>query len=178
MDNIATLCQADESQPTFGSGAECITTPSVVFAISKYYDLQDRPEFDVVPEGQNITIDDLLAYYLQQQQRIGSNFKITNQLDMNTNLTDPETNQVVQNNVPAKLVEYTYTTEFDTVNNKPDRIALVMLTVLSDPDTGKATGFDVFWRAGDTALRSKSPCKRRRFSARHINQFTIAQASI
>ena len=82
---------------------------------------------------------------------------------MNTNLTDPETNQVVQNNVPAKLVEYTYTTEFDTVNNKPDRIALVMLTVLVILILEKQQDWMYVGGAGDATLRSKSPCKRRRF---------------
>jgi hypothetical protein len=54
-----------------------------------------------------------------------------------------ETNEIVANNVPVKIVEYTYASQVTRANNLPNEIKLMLFAVYNDPESDEAMGYAV-----------------------------------
>jgi hypothetical protein len=74
-----------------------------------YDRLGHRPEFEVVEDPLDITLDDFLAFMTEKMQERGyTNITVVNATDISINVTSPEDSNTTISAVPAKQVEITY----------------------------------------------------------------------
>jgi hypothetical protein len=81
-------------------------------------------------------------------------------MDLTTNLIDPETNRTISNNVPVKIVEYTYTIGSALLGDLRNVVKLVMLVVHNDPNNNEARAYklDVWMdEEGTTDIETAPP---------------------
>ena len=74
-----------------------------------YDRLGHRPEFEVIEDPLDITLDDFLAFMTEKMQERGyTNITVVNATDISINITSPEDSDTTIRTVPAKQVEITY----------------------------------------------------------------------
>ena len=102
----------------------------------------------VIDASGTITTDDLLAFELEQARGapIGDPFANTNiqvisETDRTTNLVDAETDEVIDNDVHVKEVQYTYRSYVSEANNLPvpDEIRTRLFAVYNNPEGNEDT---------------------------------------
>jgi hypothetical protein len=145
-ETVAHLCPETIAEPVIGGEYKCpVIADPIMIGISKYhFDLPIMQQFaDIIQSGGNITTHDLLAYTLQEERGRGGSFDVTvvSEIDRTTNLVDPETNETITNNVPVKIVEYTYSSQVTRANNLPNEIKLMLFAVYNDPESDEVAGY-------------------------------------
>jgi hypothetical protein len=141
FDFLGAICPQEDALPKIGGLHDCISSPADSIIIIAYPNLHTRAEFaPVINQGKNITIDDIIAYDIEQRKKMlpnpdeASSMSIEGQTDRTVNVVDPNTNQIVQT-VPAREVIYGLPATFgDSV------VATHSLIVLADNGN---TGYSV-----------------------------------
>jgi hypothetical protein len=100
---LAVFCPRDQALPSIGGKFDCSETKGGV-PIYRFTHLEDKAEFSGI---ENITLDDLLAYFIETQlrgdNRFGPNFK---------DIEIVEKTDTKVGSLPAQLVELTYKGRF------------------------------------------------------------------
>jgi hypothetical protein len=155
LDTAARLCPETCSLLT-------ILDPTIMIDVSKYYfDLESTQQFaDIIQAGGNITTEDLMNYTMERAVTVGRDVRIVSEMDLTTNLIDPATNRTISNNVPVKIVEYTYTIGSQLLGDLRNVVKLVMLVVHNDPSNNEARAYklDVWMdEEGTTDIETAPP---------------------
>jgi hypothetical protein len=128
---IAMLCLENEALPGIGGEYNCqaANTTDVIF-ISKWSDLQSRPEFQNSSSNIIPTTNDLVALWIQHLQNISSSqIKIENTTDIDeftriVNMTSEYFNVDVKSRIMFALSQ-DRNTGYSIINNIPSNILLV-----------------------------------------------------
>jgi hypothetical protein len=142
----ANFCPGDTAIPVVGGGSECPIVPNpIVISVTNYhFDLDVMVEFaDIIERGGDITTRDLWAFEMLQERTRSSDLTVTNETDRTTNLIDSETGEVIANNIPEKIVEFTSKSAGAQPNWPPDDTDLRMFVVFNDPNSDEVTAFHV-----------------------------------
>jgi plastocyanin len=106
---FAIVCPESQALPAVGGLHNCEEAETSLYII-KDWRLNEKPEFSIYAEGNvsQITIDDYVAYRVQQAGEFGGDVKLVNNTDKAVNVvfTNSPTNETVT--TPGKLVEFTY----------------------------------------------------------------------
>jgi plastocyanin len=131
---LVELCPQDQTLPQIGGGSICPDGVQDGISVYRFGYLQSQPAFaDVVAAGnRNITISDLLAYFIQfMEEKAGySNFGVVQNVDRDVSVIDAQTNEIVSTTT-GKFIEMTMTDDSGISGN--DFAFLVMGT---DGNTG------------------------------------------
>jgi plastocyanin len=131
---LAIICPQEEALPGIGGLNSCEQAGRSV-TIWRYLDLGSRPEFAVITNPANISINDLSAFIIRNLQEDDfSNIRITNTTDLTINMTSAEDPNTTVRTVPAEFVEMTYQGRFafeDTRNYN------ILALVAEAPETGQ-----------------------------------------
>ena len=157
---LAQLCPEKEQQqqapPNAGtntsignsgiSNNSCRGAQKEVIHIVRYPDLDTRLLSNNVTSD-NMTVDNVLAYYLHKLHEVGyREIQIVNSTEMALNLTNPQTNQTIAT-LPAKLVEMTYRTNFAPTEIRRGYL-ISTATTATLPNVGTAKGYTIFYEGG------------------------------
>lgn len=106
---LVELCPEDQTLPQIGGENICPDGIQDGVSVFRFGYLQSQPAFaGVVAANTNITVSDLLAYFIQfMEERAGySNFGVVQNIDRDVNILDSQTNEVVSTTT-GKFIEMT-----------------------------------------------------------------------
>ena len=131
------------------SNNSCRGAQKEVIHIVRYPDLDTRLLSNNVTSD-NMTVDNVLAYYLHKLQEVGyRDIQIVNSTETTLNLTNPQTNQTIAK-LPVKLVEMTYRTNFAPTEIRRGYL-ISTATTATLPNVGTTKGYTIFYEGGPVA---------------------------
>ena len=147
----AVICPQQEAM--LSNGGRLYSCGQSNNSVKILYDrLGHRPEFEVVEDPLDITLDDFLAFMTEKMQERGyANLTVVNATDISINVTSPENSTTIRT-VPAKQVEITY----QPGNGLPEVSSFsILATIPEAPQPGlrqTLSGYSVTYQAPTTTI--------------------------
>jgi hypothetical protein len=141
---LAELCPQTGAMPQIGGGYVCSPSEEQSrVSIFSYANLTSRPEFaSIVSSGQNITISDFVALWIQQSTTEGqsvSRHEVTENEERTVNLFDAATNRTVEGiTAPAQWVQLTVGQQSEGLFQTVEVTYSALLVLSPDGKTGYA----------------------------------------